>query len=267
MVESNDAWLYTLHELVATRTTSESSKEIPPCFRGANAKPARPKPPSLMKSRREGPICIEKIVLESVGGQSWAGLPRWYNAHVQPTEGDELRLIQRISEGDEGAFLQVYDQYAPRVYSLALHILSDSMLAEEATQDTFVKLWSRARTYVPARGSFAVWLLTIARRTCLDRLRLERRRPVLSDGQDPEEAWRGVTNKNIDPAEARWRSLRFAVTALPNEQRKVIELAYYQGMSQSEIAAELDWPLGTVKTRMRTAMQTLRQAWMSEDRD
>ena len=116
-------------------------------------------------------------------------------------------------------------------------------------------------------GAVKPWLLTIARRTCLDRLRLERRRPLLSDERDPETAWRGVTEGDIDPAEARWRSLRFAVTALPNVQRKVIELAYYQGMSQSEIAAELGWPLGTVKTRIRTAMQTLREAWKPEGQD
>ena len=199
--------------------------------------------------------------------QSAATAPRWYNARVQPTENDEFGLVQRISDGDQRAFLEVYDRYATRVYSLALHILSDTMLAEEATQDTFVKLWARARTYVPERGSLAVWLLTIARRTCLDRLRLERRRPLLSDERDPETAWRGVTEGDIDPAEARWRSLRFAVTALPNVQRKVIELAYYQGMSQSEIAAELGWPLGTVKTRIRTAMQTLREAWKAEGPD
>jgi RNA polymerase sigma-70 factor (ECF subfamily) len=186
---------------------------------------------------------------------------------VQPTENDEFGLIQRIAEGDQRAFLEVYDQYAAKVYSLALRILSDSMLAEEATQDTFVKLWGRARTYVPERGSFAVWLLTIARRTCLDRLRQERRRPVLSDERDPDTAWGGVTDRNVDPAEARWRSLRFAVMALPDDQRQVIELAYYQGMSQSEIAAELGWPLGTVKTRMRTAMQALRQGWKSEGQD
>jgi RNA polymerase sigma-70 factor (ECF subfamily) len=186
---------------------------------------------------------------------------------VQPTEIDELARIRRISDGDQGAFLEIYDQFAPRVYSLALHILSDSMLAEEATQDTFMKLWARARTYVPERGSFAVWLLTIARRTCLDRLRLERRRPLLSDDRDPEVTWRTLANGNVDPAEARWRSLRFAVMDLPSEQRQVIELAYYQGMSHSEIAGELGWPLGTVKTRMRTAMQSLRQAWQAEEPD
>lgn len=182
-------------------------------------------------------------------------------------ENEESGLIRRISEGDQRAFLKIYDAYAPRVYSLAVQILSDTMLAEEATQDTFVKLWARARTYIPERGSFAVWLLTITRRTCLDRLRLERRRPALSDGRDPDLAWRDVTDESIDPGEARWHTLRFAVGDLPSEQRKVIELAYYQGMSQSEIAAELGWPLGTVKTRMRTAMQALRRAWEPQEPD
>ena len=87
------------------------------------------------------------------------------------------------------------------------------------------------------------------------------------DQGDPDSAWRGVTDGNVDTAEARWRSLHFAVTALPTEQRRVIELAYYQGMSQSEIAAELGWPLGTVKTRIRTAMKSLRQQWKPEEQD
>jgi RNA polymerase sigma-70 factor (ECF subfamily) len=135
------------------------------------------------------------------------------------------------------------------------------MLAEEATQDTFIKLWGRARQYLPERGSVSVWLLTIARRTALDRLRLEGRRPVLSDAHDPDSVEHVLADKTGDPGEARWRSLRFAVLALPENQRRVIDLAYYQGLSHSEIADELGWPLGTVKTRLRAAMQALRHAW------
>jgi RNA polymerase sigma-70 factor (ECF subfamily) len=142
-----------------------------------------------------------------------------------------------------------------------LRILNDSMLAEEATQDTFLKLWSRARSYLSERGPLLLWLLTIARRTALDRIRMEARRPMLSDSNDPDDAWEVIPDLDTLPEESRWRSLYFAVQSLQPDHRQVIELAYYQGMSQSEIAEVLGWPLGTVKTRLRAAMEHLRQKW------
>lgn len=158
----------------------------------------------------------------------------------------------------------LYDRYVSRVYGLMLRILNDPMLAEEATQDTFLKLWSRARLYLNERGSLLLWLLTIARRTALDRLRLEARRPLLSNSSDPDDAWDLIPDINSLPEESRWRSLHFAVQSLQVEHRQVIELAYYQGMSQSEIAEVLGWPLGTVKTRLRAAMEHLREVWKQE---
>ncbi len=180
---------------------------------------------------------------------------------------EEMGLIERVSHGDQQAFLILYDRYSARVNALALYILGESMLAEEVTQDTFIKFWSRARMYISERGSFIVWLLTIARRTALDRLRLEGRRPILSDGRDPETVWPLLRDESRDPDEARWRSLYFAVQALPDDQRQVIDLAYYQGMSQSEMAEELGWPIGTVKTRMRAALEALRRDWARGDPD
>jgi len=167
------------------------------------------------------------------------------------TSPEDLDLIGRVVKSDQGAFFALYDRYASRVHALTLHILEDSMMAEEVTQDTFLKVWSRARQYKPDRGDFITWLLTIARRTALDRLRLESRRPVLSTAQDPEETWKSIPNSNSLSEETRWRSMYFAVQALPEVQRQVIELAYYKGLSQSEIAEVLDWPLGTVKTCAR----------------
>ena len=186
---------------------------------------------------------------------------------MDSSDHDELDLIHRMARGDQQAFLDLYDRYSARVHALTLHILGDPMLAEEATQDTFLKLWGRGNLYLSERGSFVVWLLTIARRTALDRLRLEARRPLLSDGRDPDTFWPSLKDESQDPDEARWKSLHFAVQTLPAEQKQVIELAYYQGFSQSEIAAELGWPLGTVKTRMRAAMQALRQEWAKGDQD
>jgi RNA polymerase sigma-70 factor (ECF subfamily) len=177
---------------------------------------------------------------------------------------DDNELIARVARGEEHAFLALYDRYASRVHALTLRILGDSMLAEEATQDTFLKLWSRARLYMNERGSLLLWLLTIARRTALDRLRMETRRPALSDSNDPEDIWRVIPDLNTMPEESRWRSLYFAVQSLQPDQRQVIELAYYQGLSQSEIAEVLGWPLGTVKTRVRAAMEHLRQKWNEE---
>ncbi len=145
-----------------------------------------------------------------------------------------------------------------------LRILNDSMMAEEATQDAFLKLWSRARLFLNERGSLLFWLLTIARRTALDRLRLEGRRPMLSDSNDPDDLWQVIPDLDSLPEEARWRSLHFAVQSLDPDHRQVIELAYYQGLSQSEIAEVLGWPLGTVKTRMRAAMDHLRKKWNEE---
>jgi RNA polymerase sigma-70 factor, ECF subfamily len=174
---------------------------------------------------------------------------------------DDNELVKQVAHGDERAFLVLYDRYASHIYALTLRILHDPMLAEEATQDSFLKLWSRARMYLAERGSLLVWLLTIARRTALDRLRLEARRPVLSDSDDPEDIWQSLPDGNTLPEEARWRSLHFAVQSLSHEHRQVVELAYYQGLSQSEIAEVLGWPLGTVKTRLRAAMEQLRRAW------
>ncbi len=182
-----------------------------------------------------------------------------YNQSVS-TPGD-AELVARVADGDERAFLALYDRYVNRVLGLTLHILGDSMLAEEAAQDTFLKLWSRSRQYLAERGSFLPWLLTIARRVALDRLRLESRRPLLSDSNDPEDSWPNLPDGATKADEARWRSLYFTVQSLPPDLRKVVELAYYQGLSRSEIAEVLGWPVGTVKTRLRAAMEKLRDVW------
>ena len=186
---------------------------------------------------------------------------------MKTAEEDDFVLVQRLARGDQQAFLALYDRHAARVHALTLHVLGDPMLAEEATQDTFMKLWSRARLYLAERGSFLAWLLTIARRTALDRLRLEGRRPLLSDANDPDDVWPAIRDESQDADEARWRSLHFAVRSLPHDQQVVIELAYFQGLSQSEIASELGWPLGTVKTRLRAGMMSLRKQWKQDDPD
>jgi RNA polymerase sigma-70 factor (ECF subfamily) len=133
---------------------------------------------------------------------------RWYNSGVKITDEDDPVLVQRVARGEQQAFLALYDRHAARVHALTLHILGDPMLAEEATQDTFMKLWGRARLYLSERGSFVVWLLTIARRTALDRLRMENRRPLLSDSNDPEDLWPSVRDESQTPDDPVSRSSR-----------------------------------------------------------
>ncbi len=174
-------------------------------------------------------------------------------------------LVKRVVQRDEQAFLALYDRYASQVYALTLRVLGDAQLAEEVTQDVFLKCWSRARTFTVTRGTFGSWLLTIARNTALDRLRLEKRRPALSEEADPEKIWDVLPQEGSKSDETRWRALYFALLELPKEQKIVIELAYYQGLSHSEIAEMLGWPVGTVKTRMRLGMEQLRHLWLDEE--
>jgi RNA polymerase sigma-70 factor (ECF subfamily) len=177
-------------------------------------------------------------------------------------DSDDQRLIDTIVAGEQSGLLGLYDRYSARVHGLVTYIVGTSTAAEEVTQDTFLKVWQQAATFRAEQGTVATWLFTIARRTAIDRLRYENRRPSLSEGDGPETLWRDLPAPGSDSDEARWRALHFAVQALPAEQRQVIELAYYGGLSHSQIADELAWPLGTVKTRLRLGMEQLRREWL-----
>lgn len=177
---------------------------------------------------------------------------------------DDDELVHLVAQGNRPAFITLYDRHATRVYTLALRMLGEHMAAEEVAQDTFLKLWTRANIYSPKKGALLAWLLTITRRTALDRIRLEKRRPEFGSPTDPEETWRLSADPDSQTEEARWRSLHFALQDLPVEQRQVIELAYYHGMSQSQIAEYLAAPLGTIKTRLRLGMEKLRKIWIIE---
>ena len=179
----------------------------------------------------------------------------------------EDQLITRIqrraaeSEGAAQALAELYDLYGSRVYSLSVMILGEGMAAQEVTQDTFMKVWERPEQYRDEYGKFASWLLTIARRTAIDRLRREKRQfsiaASLDDDDFPE--LRDVK----EDSENRWRELRLLMDELPVDQRETLILSFYRGMSQSDISAFLDIPLGTIKTRMKLAMDKLRNAWYS----
>lgn len=178
---------------------------------------------------------------------------------------DDSGLARRVAARDRAAFLALYDRYAGRVYGLCLRMLRDPGAAEEVSQETFLKLWARAGQFDPHRGALVSWLLTIARRTALDRLRREARRPVQHDTADADEILGQIPDPATQSDEARWRSLALALQHLPAAQRAAIELAYYQGLSHRQIAEHLEIPLGTVKTRIRLGMERLRRIWLAPE--
>jgi RNA polymerase sigma-70 factor (ECF subfamily) len=170
----------------------------------------------------------------------------------------DLALIARIKRRDASALAELYDRYGARVYSLACAILGEEMAAQEVTQDTFIKLWEHPESYRYDDSRFAAWLLMVARHLAIDHLRRERVRSGRTLSIDAME-FPEILDAAHD-VEARWRDLRHVLDSLPAEQRDVIVLAYYHGLSHSEIASALKLPLGTVKTRLRLGMEKLRQA-------
>ena len=178
-----------------------------------------------------------------------------------PTPTD-VELLLQVGDGDLEAFFQIYDRHAGRVLALCRRILGEAMAAEDATQETFLRMWTRARQFNPALGKPTTWILTIARRISIDRLRWEARR-LSPDDLDADDSWSEVSDPDSTGEEARWRTLRLAVADLPPEQRRVVRLAFFFGLSHSQIAGALGTPLGTVKTRLRLGMRRLRDIWAS----
>jgi RNA polymerase sigma-70 factor (ECF subfamily) len=171
---------------------------------------------------------------------------------VATVESDD-RLIERVAGGDRDAFTELYRRFARPVLAMALRALGDNGRAEDATQETFAAVWRSARSYRADRGSASAWLYAVARHAIIDRAR-QRREPV-ADVPDQPAPGRGPEER----AEESWLTWRVhsALEQLPERERIVIELAYWSGLSQAEIASYLDVPLGTVKTRTRTGLARL----------
>lgn len=174
---------------------------------------------------------------------------------------DEADLARRLVEQDQRALSELYQRFGGLVYSIALRVVQNSTLAEEVTQDTFLKVWHQPESWDPQRGKFTSWLLTIARYTAIDRLRKEQRRP-LQNALELDEVRVGKRGLMDDDNWLDGRILRSLMQRLPPEQAQVIELAFYQDMSHSEMAEHLGLPLGTIKTRVRLGLQKLKSMWM-----
>jgi RNA polymerase sigma-70 factor (ECF subfamily) len=163
-------------------------------------------------------------------------------------------LIADVAEGDRGAFDELHRRYARSVLGIALRRIGDRGRAEDATQETFASIWRSAGRFDPSRGEATSWLYTVARNAIVDGLR-RRREPPVDEAPDLPAPEPGP-DAEAESGWVAWRVHR-ALQSLPDQERTLVELAYWSGMSQSEIAEYLDMPLGTVKTRTRSALRRL----------
>jgi len=206
-------------------------------------------------------------------------------AERRSDESDDAVLVRAVANGSEDALAALYDRHVDGVHAAALRLTNDRQVAEEVVQETFLVLWNRAERFDPALASLATWLRTIARNRTVDRLRAAGRRPSLvplPGHTDEGSADAGFDRVGADAvvlggaapdpgpeAAAESADVRAAVaTALagmPEPERIVIVLAYREGLTQTEIAERLEWPLGTVKTRTRRALAHLRAALEAGD--
>jgi RNA polymerase sigma-70 factor (ECF subfamily) len=168
---------------------------------------------------------------------------------------------REFRSGDPAAFARLYDRHAPLMYGVALRVLRDEEEAAEALQEAWVQAWRKRDTVDPSRGNLASWLITLARTRSLDRVRRRSTRDRVTEAAaaEPDFAPADTPHDDARRSEQR-RHLAEALASLESNQRTVLELAYFEGLSQSEIAERLQSPLGTVKSWTRAALMQLRQA-------
>lgn len=181
---------------------------------------------------------------------------------------DDSAILLLMAHRHEQALSELYDRYGRLVFSMGLHILADEALAEEVTQDVFLRVWEKAETFNPELGKVSTWLASVARNRAIDILRSRRKRPEgnlagfsIEDALDLPAP--GNVEEEAEVAHQQQR-VRRAIAQLPEAQRQALAYAYLLGYSHSQIAAELNEPLGTVKTRIRLAMQSLRALLLDE---
>src|ERR671918_686986 len=169
------------------------------------------------------------------------------------TAESDTHLIERVAGGDRDAFTELYRRFARPVLAMAVRQLGDNGRAEDAAQETFAAVWRSARSFRPDRGSGSAWLYAVARHAIIDRAR-QRREAV---AEVPDQAAEDTPlEEHVELAWLSWR-VHSALEKLPERERVVLELAYWSGLSQAEIASYLDVPLGTVKTRTRAGLARL----------
>jgi RNA polymerase sigma-70 factor (ECF subfamily) len=168
----------------------------------------------------------------------------------------DATLLERVKANDQDAMTELFDRYGGLVYSVALRVLNDTGQAEDLMQDVFFQVWKKPESFVQGRGSLGAWLAVVARNRAVDVLR--RRKP-----SDPVEDVVLVSSTNLALEVERSRMMekvREVMQGLPTDQKKSVELAFFEGLTHAEIAEKTGDPLGTVKTRIRTALISLRKA-------
>lgn len=182
---------------------------------------------------------------------------------------EDQELLVRIAAGEKDALEAIYERYSTAVYSLARYMLRSEAVAEEATQDVFLNIWLKSNSYNSSRGQPKTWIMSVAHNKIVDVIRYRRRAEAVSDPKEYE-TLDLLPSEQVGTDEAVVRNLeaervRLALGRLPAAQQEVVTLAYFGGLSQSEIAARLGQPLGTVKTRARLALQKLREELRQDD--
>jgi RNA polymerase sigma-70 factor, ECF subfamily len=173
-------------------------------------------------------------------------------------------LLARVVKGDQQAFSQLYDQSCVLLYSMAVRILRDHEQAAELLQEVYLEVWRKVARYDVGRGTPIAWLITLTRSRAIDRVRARASKPHVSESLDGPSAMQ-VADRNPGPFEAQAdeelrKLVGEALNSLPEAQQQALELAYYEGLTHMEIAARLNQPLGTVKTRIKLGMSKLRDA-------
>jgi RNA polymerase sigma-70 factor (ECF subfamily) len=181
----------------------------------------------------------------------------------EESRAEELDLLRRVAQRERVAFEQLYDRYSNILYASALKFVRENADAQDVVQDVFIQIWDKAKLYDPAKGKPLTWALTLTRNRAIDRIRAIQRRTRLRDEFQEETAMdesAGVREalSGVDAGE-KAQILRAAVSQLSPQQKKVIELAYFGGLTQTEISEKLGEPLGTVKARARRGLHKLKE--------
>ena len=178
---------------------------------------------------------------------------------------EDARLLRLVAEGDKIAFAELYDRFSGPLYATALRVIRDATEAQDIVHDTFVTLWEKASSFEAGRGTAFAWALTLVRNRAIDRVRMRRRRAELLTssapadlGYDEDLSGTAAADQAILGDEA--TAVRAAVATLPADQKRALELAFFSGLTQQQIAEKLSEPLGTVKARIRRGLIKLRDS-------
>lgn len=180
-------------------------------------------------------------------------------------QDEDARLLRLVAAGDRDAFARLYDRFSRPLFSVALRVLNDRREAEDIVHDVFVALWEKSGGFESNRGSAFAWCVTMTRNRAIDRVRARKRRgELLSESVPSDLGYEVNESAGGDSAEDLWgkekaAAVRTALANLPTEQRAALQLAYFSGLTQQEIAEKLSEPLGTVKARIRRGLLKLRE--------